>query len=447
VEAIYSIVSRANDIVWGPFTLMFLTGTGIFLTFALRFVTLRKLIFSLRMLVSRPSGSDLVGDITPVQALTTELAGTIGTGNIAGVATAIALGGPGAVFWMWICALFGMATKFAEAFLAVKYRRVMSDQSVSGGPMWYLSEGLGVRWLGVLFALLASVACFGIGNMVQSNSVALALYSAWEIPHMATGVVLASLTGLVVIGGIKRIGMVTERLVPLMGVLYVTSSVIIVAINMRAIPHVLQLIFTYAFTPVSAAGGFGGALVSQAIRYGIARGVFSNEAGLGSTPIAHAAAKTDNPVRQGLVAMTGVFFDTLVICSLTAFVILLSEDFWMSGQTSSALSALAYEGALPGFGQYVVIFGLTIFAYSTIIGWAYYGQVCIEFIFGLRARRPYRFLYCFLVLVGASAHVELVWQIADVMNGAMIIPNLIGVVGLSPVVIRETRKYLASRSF
>jgi AGCS family alanine or glycine:cation symporter len=362
------------------------------------------------------------------------------------VATAIFLGGPGAVFWMWVCALFGMATKYGEAVLAVKFRRMLPDGTMQGGPMMYIADGLGMKWLGWLFALMGSFAAFGIGSMVQSNSVALALEKSWNVPPMLTGVVLAVMTAVVIIGGIKRIGRVTEKLVPVMGLFYVAGAMIILVMHWERIPHALGLILTHAFLPASAAGGFAGAAVSAAIRFGVARGVFSNEAGLGSAPIAHAAAKTDNPARQGLVAMSGVFFDTIIICTMTALVIL-TTDAWTSGATSSAMTHLAFETGLPGIGGLMVTTGLAVFAYSTMIGWAYYGEECMEYIAGLGARTPYRIVFCLVIAVGAFQKVDFVWDFSDTMNGAMAIPNLIGLIGLSGTLVRETAKGLEMISF
>jgi AGCS family alanine or glycine:cation symporter len=432
------IMSAVNSFVWGPYMLGLLVGTGAYLSIRLGFLQITKLPKALKLVFSKPKADKAEGDISPFQALTTALAATIGTGNIAGVATAIFLGGPGAIFWMWVCALFGMATKYAEAVLAVKYRKMLPDGTMQGGPMRYIAEGLGLKWLGWMFALMGSLAAFGIGSMVQSNSVALALKSTAGVPPVATGIILAILTGVVIIGGIKRIGKVTEKLVPVMGVLYVLTALVILVMNIGEVPQAISLIFSHAFAPASAAGGFAGAAVSAAIRFGVARGVFSNEAGLGSAPTAHAAAKTDSPVRQGLIAMTGVFFDTIIVCTMTALVIL-STGAWTSGETSSALTSLAFETGLPGFGALIVTIGITVFAYSTMIGWAYYGEECIEYIFGMKARMPYRVIFCIVIAVGAFQKVGFVWDFSDTMNGAMAIPNLIGLLGLSGVVVKVTR--------
>ncbi|MCP3176789.1 sodium:alanine symporter family protein [Desulfuromonas sp. KJ2020] len=436
------IMSTVNGFVWGPVMLAFLVGTGVYLSFRLGFLQFRQLPRALRLVFKKPDGEALEGDISPFQALTTALSATIGTGNIAGVATAIFLGGPGAIFWMWVCALFGMATKYAEAVLAVKYREHLPDGTMQGGPMRYIAEGLGLKWLGWIFALFGSIAAFGIGSMVQSNSVALALEDAWGVSPLASGIVLAVLTGIVIIGGIRRIGKVTEKLVPIMGVFYVAGALLILVLNADKVPGAFALIFSHAFAPASAAGGFAGAAVSAAIRFGVARGVFSNEAGLGSAPIAHAAAKTKSPVRQGLIAMTGVFFDTIVVCSMTALVIL-STGVWTSGATSSALTQAAFNAGMPGPGGLIVTIGIAVFAYSTMIGWAYYGEECIEYIFGMKARTPYRYIFCLVIALGAVQKVGFVWDFSDTMNGAMAIPNLIGLIGLSGVVVKVTREALS----
>lgn len=433
------LMASANSFVWGPIMLVLLVGTGAFLSVRLGFIQFRHLPRALRLVFSKAPDTDVEGDISPFQALTTALSATIGTGNIAGVATAIYLGGPGAIFWMWVCALFGMATKYAEAVLAVKYRQVLPDGSMQGGPMRYIAEGLGLKWLGWLFALMGSIAAFGIGSMVQSNSVAVALDQTWSVPPIATGVVLAVLTGIVIIGGIKRIGKVTEKLVPIMAVAYVIGALVILLFHVDKIPMAFSLIFSHAFAPTAATGGFAGAAVSAAIRFGVARGVFSNEAGLGSAPIAHAAARTKSPVRQGLIAMTGVFFDTIVVCSMTALVIL-STGAWTSGETSSALTYLAFEQGLPGPGGLIVTLGLAVFAYSTMIGWAYYGEECVEYLFGLKARMPYRYVFCIVIALGAFQKVGFVWDFSDTMNGAMAIPNLIALLGLSGVIVKATRE-------
>ncbi len=432
-------VDMIGGVVWGPVTLALLLGTGVYLTLGLRFMPWRRL-GSAFVLLWRGRRAQGEGEITPFQALMTALSATIGTGNIAGVATAIALGGPGAVMWMWLTALFGMATKYAEAVLAVRFRERDALGSYVGGPMYYIRGGLGRgwRWLGGAFALFGMIAAFGIGNMVQANSVAEALGSVWRIPHAWSGGVLLLLTGAVILGGIRRIAQVASKLVPLMALSYFAAAGAILVLRWRALPAALELIVTQAFDPSAAAGGVAGAAVWAAIRYGVARGVFSNEAGLGSAPIAHAAARTGDPVRQGMVAMLGTFIDTLVVCTLTALVILVS-GLWNDGGNGAALSTAAFEAGLPGYGAYIVSGGLVVFAFTTILGWSYYGERCAEFLFGVRVILPYRLLWLAAIPAGALGKLETVWSVADVMNGLMALPNLIALLLLSPVVFRLSR--------
>jgi AGCS family alanine or glycine:cation symporter len=383
------------------------------------------------------------GDISPYQALMTSLSATIGTGNIAGVATAIALGGPGAIFWMWVTALFGMATKYAEAVLAVKYREIDEQGRHVGGPMYYIKNGLGKRWywLAVIFALLGSIAAFGIGNMVQANSVADAVKTLFQIPVWQTGLVMTVLTAAVILGGLSRIAAVAAKLVPTMAIAYIVGALFVIVKHYDQVPDALLLIINSAFTETAAVGGFTGAAVWAAIRFGVARGVFSNEAGLGSAPIAHAAARTKDPVQQGMIAMLGTFIDTLMICTMTALVIVLTGA-WSSGETGAALSTLAFNTGLPGWGGYIVVFGLVVFAFTTILGWSYYGERCAEFLFGVRIVWPYRVLWLCAIPVGAMGKLGLIWTLADVMNGLMAVPNLIALSLLSPVIFKVTRQYL-----
>ncbi len=439
-------LNTASALIWGPPMLVLLFGVGVYLTLGLRFLPWRRTpeAFALLWRGRRASGS---GDITPFQALMTALSATIGTGNIAGVATAIALGGPGAVFWMWITALVGMATKYAEAVLAVRYREVDPLGNHVGGPMYYIRNGLGGgwRWLGGAFAAFATVAAFGIGNMVQANSVADALHNTLAVPAWITGPLMAVLVAAVILGGLRRIAEVASALVPFMALAYFAAAASVVALSWREVPDALVTIVTSAFTGTAAGGGFAGAAVWAAIRYGVARGVFSNEAGLGSAPIAHAAARTDEPVRQGLVAMLGTFIDTLVVCTLTALVIVLSGA-WTSGATGAALSAAAFESVLGPAGQYVVTFGLALFAFTTVLGWSYYGERCAEYLFGVGAIQAYRWLWIAAIPLGAWVKLELVWLAADVMNGLMALPNLIALALLSPIVFRLTRTYFHTRN-
>tara|TARA_B100001121_G_scaffold79952_1_gene70878 strand:- start:370 stop:1611 length:1242 start_codon:yes stop_codon:yes gene_type:complete len=383
------------------------------------------------------------GDISSFESLMTALSATVGTGNIAGVATAIFLGGPGAIFWMWITAIFGMATKYAEAFLAIKYREKNQNDEYVGGPMYYIKNGLSQKfsYLAYFFALFGMIAAFGIGNGVQSNSVAQVVTNEFEINKLTVGIVIAFLVTLVILGGIKSIGKTASKLVPIMSLIYIIGGLYIIVIHYNQIPTIFFMIIESAFTGTAASGGFAGATIWMAIRFGVSRGVFSNEAGLGSSPIAHAAARTNSPIKQGSVSMLEPLIDTIIVCSITAFVILLSQS-WLSGVNGAALTSDAYEQGLPLFGKYIVIFGLVLFAFSTIIGWSYYGEKCAEFIFGNRIIIPYRIFWIIIIPVGAVTELNLVWLIADIMNALMALPNLIALVLLSPIVFKETRAYL-----
>ncbi len=383
------------------------------------------------------------GDISSFESLMTALSATVGTGNIAGVATAIFLGGPGAIFWMWITAIFGMATKYAEAFLAIKYREKNQNDEYVGGPMYYIKNGLSQKfsYLAYFFALFGMIAAFGIGNGVQSNSVAQVVTNEFEINKLTVGIVIAFLVTLVILGGIKSIGKTASKLVPIMSLIYIIGGLYIIVIHYNQIPTIFFMIIESAFTGTAASGGFAGATIWMAIRFGVSRGVFSNEAGLGSSPIAHAAARTNSPIKQGSVSMLEPLIDTIIVCTITAFVILLSQS-WLSGVNGAALTSNAYEQGLPLFGKYIVIFGLVLFAFSTIIGWSYYGEKCAEFIFGNRIIIPYRIFWIIIIPVGAVTELNLVWLIADIMNALMALPNLIALVLLSPIVFKETRAYL-----
>ena len=445
MESLESILNSISAFVWGPVMLALLVGVGVFLTLGLRCMPWRRTGAAFRELWRSREESGEAGEISGFQALMTALSATIGTGNIAGVATAIFLGGPGAVFWMWVTALFGMATKYAEAVLAVHYRETDADGRYVGGPMYYIRNGLGANWhwLGFAFALFGMLAAFGIGNTVQSNSVAAALEAGFGLPVWISGVAIAVLAGSVIIGGIRRIGNVADKLVPFMAAVYIAGAAVVIIANLADVPAALATIVQDAFTGTAAAGGFAGAGVWAAIRFGVARGIFSNEAGLGSAPIAHAAAKTDDPVRQGTIAMLGTFIDTLVICTMTALVIVLS-GVWTGGETGAALSMAAFDAGLPGMGGYAVTFGLVVFAFTTILGWSYYGERCAEFIFGVRIIWPYRIAWIVAIPVGAMGNLNLIWLVADVLNGLMAIPNLIALILLSPIVFRLTRERLAT---
>ncbi len=442
-EQILTVLNQISGYIWGEPLIILLLGTGIYLTIILRGIQFRALVPSLFLAFTKRD-KDAEGDITHFQALMTALSATVGVGNIAGVATAIAVGGPGALFWMWITGLVGMATKYSEAVLAIKYREKDKLDTMSGGPMYYISKGLGLKWLGTLFAIFGAIAAFGIGNMVQSNSVAHALNAAFGIPYVITGIVLCIGTGFVIVGGIKSIAKVTSAIVPFMILLYLLGAIISLCINFEQIPHAFYLIFHHAFNPIAATGGFAGAIIRETITKGVARGIFSNESGLGSSPIAAAAAKTSNPVRQGLVSMSQTFIDTIVVCTFTGLVIITSGH-WTSGETGAALSAHAFDASMPlNIGANLVSICLAFFAYSTLLGWSYYGEKCIEFIFKEKVIMPYRIIFTAAVLVGAVIKLELVWTFADIANGLMAFPNLVGLLMLSRVVVEETRIYLSA---
>jgi len=439
------VLSMINGVVWGWPMLVLILGTGLYLTVGLRALPLRHIGYGFSMLW-KGRHAEGEGDITPFNALMTSLSATVGTGNIAGVATAIFLGGPGALFWMWCTALVGMATKYSEAVLAVHFREKDETGNHIGGPMFYIRNGLGKNWawLGGSFAVFGAIAGFGIGNTIQANSVADALESKFGFPPMFTGIAMAVIVGLVLFGGIQRIAKVANKLVPFMALAYVAAGLVVIFMNLGELPAAIALIVTHAFTPTAAAGGFAGAAVWAAIRFGVARGIFSNEAGLGSAPIAHAAAQTDSPVRQGTVAMLGTFIDTLVICSITGLVIVMTGA-WTSGENGAALTAHAFELALPNVGGYIVTLGLVLFAFTTILGWSYYGEKCVEYLFGVKSIPWYRLLWVVAVFVGADLELKFIWLVADTLNALMALPNLIALVLLSPVVFRLSREYVFKR--
>jgi len=444
VETIESWVNRLVGIVWGEWVLIpLLALVGLYLTIGLRAMPWRYLPTAFRLLW-RPVDAASRGEISPFQALMTALSATIGTGNIAGVATAIYFGGPGALFWMWVIALFGMATKYSEAVLAVKFRQIDETGQTVGGPMYYIKNGLGARWkwLASAFAVFGMIAAFGIGNMVQSNSVADVLASQYRVPAYATGLAMALIAGLVIIGGVRRIAEVASRLVPLMACGYLLAALTILVMNSAQIPVALATIVDSAFSGTAAGGGFAGATVWMAIRWGFARGIFSNESGLGSAAIAHAAAKTNNPVRQGMVAMLGTFIDTIIMCTVTGLVIIVSGA-WLSGEQGASMSAMAFNATLGTGGGHIVAIGLAVFAFTTIIGWSYYGERCAAYLFGVRVIGTYRLTWIAAIMCGAVFKLNLVWAFADLFNGLMAIPNLIALLLLSPLVFRETREYLS----
>ncbi len=430
--------------VWGPVMLVFLVGTGVYLTLRLAFLQFTMLPFALKQAFTphpkKSDGSDDQGDISHFGALMTALSATIGTGNIAGVATAVVLGGPGAVFWMWITAIFGMATKFGEGVLAVKYRIVNDRGEMSGGPMYYIERGLNWKWLAILFALFGTLASFGIGSSVQSNSVAHSIQASFGLDPMITGIVLTVLTAVVILGGIKSIAVASSFIVPFMAIFYVAGGLIIIFMHLDLLGPAFATILRDAFSGEAVAGG----AIGTVIRYGVARGVFSNEAGMGSAPIAAAAAKTDHPVRQALVSMTGTFLDTIVVCSITGLVLVMG-GIYTNGETGAALTTQTFNLLLPGPGGWIVTIGLVFFAYSTILGWCYYGEKCASYLLGEWFVLPYRIIYVASVMIGTIASLDLVWAAADTFNGLMAVPNLIALVLLSGVVVKETRDFIAKR--
>lgn len=442
MQNLQSLMETLSGWVWGPYMLVLIVGTGIFLTFRLLFWQFRMLPLAFKQVFGKhPEHS---GDISQFASLMTALSATIGTGNIAGVATACVLGGPGAVFWMWMTALFGMATKYGEGVLAVKYRIKNEKGEMSGGPMYYIERGLKWKWLALIFALFGTLASFGIGSSVQSNTVALAVENSLGVETWMTGIIITAFSALVILGGIKSISKASSVIVPIMAVGYVAGGLVIILNNLELVAPALKMIFTYAFTGEAAVGGAIGA----AIRYGVARGVFSNEAGMGSAPIAAAAAKTDHPARQGLVSMTGTFIDTIIVCSITGIVLVMG--YIMAGnsfgdQTGAVLTIGVFDKLLPGVGGWVVTFGIIFFAYSTILGWSYYGEKCATYLLGEKFVLPYRIIYIASVFVGCIATLDLVWLFADTFNGLMAVPNLIALLLLSGVIAKESKDFIARR--
>ncbi|MBU1332644.1 MAG: sodium:alanine symporter family protein [Gammaproteobacteria bacterium] len=443
MEFITNLVNQLNGLVWGPPMLVLILGTGLFLMLRLKFMPLAKIGAGFRLMwQGRQKDDQASGEISPFQALMTCLAATVGTGNIAGVATAIFLGGPGALFWMWCTALVGMATKYCEVVLAVHYREKDERGEHVGGPMYAIKNGLGQKWLwlGTAFAIFGGLAGFGIGNMVQVNSMAHALEDTFAIPTWITGLVTMAVVGLVILGGIRRIGKVAASLVPFMCVAYIIAALVVLVVHAAQIPAAFELIFTHAFTPVAATGGFAGAAVMAAIRFGVARGIFSNEAGLGTAGIAQAAGTTNSPVRSGMIGMLGTFIDTLIICTMTGLAIICS-GVWTSGASGAALSAAAFESAMPGFGGAILSIALVVFAFTTILGWSYFGERCWEFLVGTKAIMPFRIIWVLAVPFGAVAQLDFAWLLADTLNGLMAIPNLLSLLLLSPVVVKLTRDH------
>lgn len=433
------LIKLIGTIVWGPHMLIFLMGIGIYFTLKLKFIQLFGFTDALKFVISKITISSRKerkkGELTSYEALMTSLGGVVGNGNIAGVATAIAIGGPGAIFWMWISAILGMANSFAETSLGVYYRHVKKDGSILAGPMYYIKYGLGWKWLAIIFAFFMGLRTLITTSTIQINSMTLVINKLLGVPMLLSGIVIAILIWLVIIKGIKSIASVAIKLTPFMVIAYLGVGIFIIMLNITEIPSLFVLIFTSAFTPQSAAGGFAGASVMMAMRFGVARGTFSSEAGAGVAPIIHGAAKATSPTTQGKVSMLGVFIDTIVINTLTALVIL-SAALWTTGSTSTVLVASSFESGIGAIGGWVVGIASVLFGFSTLIAWPYYGEQGFAFLFGDKIRIPFRWLFCFALLAGTVDEVEAIWIMADVMNGMMVIPNLIALVALGGLVMR-----------
>ena len=435
------LLNQIDTFVWGPPLLALLVGTGIWLTIRLRLLQVFKLGSALKLIFS--AKNDGSGDVNSFRALCTALAATVGTGNIVGVATAIKAGGPGAIFWMWIAAFFGMATKYAECLLAVKYRTVDANGAISGGPMYYIENGLGKKYktLAVIFAVFGILcAYFGIGTFAQVNSIVEITRISAGIPVVYTGIALTVLVAVVTIGGLKSIARVAGKIVPLMALLYFVTTVGILITFADQVPAAAALIIESAFNPTAASGGFLGATVMMAMRNGVARGVFSNESGLGSAPIVAAAAKTKWPAEQGLISMTGTFIDTIIICTLTGLTLVVT-GVWQGDLNGAAMTEQAFVMGFPTFGSMLLMVGLVLFAFTTILGWNYYGERCVEYLMGVKAILPYRLIFIGLIACGPFLKLEEIWVLADIVNGLMAIPNLIALLALTGVIVAETKKY------
>lgn len=434
------LLKAIDAFVWGPPLLILLVGTGIYLTIRLGLLQVARLPKAFQLIFTKDKGH---GDVSSFAALCTALAATVGTGNIIGVATAIKVGGPGALFWMWMAAFFGMATKYAEGLLAIKYRSKDANGAVAGGPMHYILLGMGEKWrpLAIFFALAGVlVALLGIGTFTQVNSITESIQNTAQVEPAITALILSIFVGIAVFGGLKSISKVSTAVVPFMAIVYILGTLTVILFNIEKIPATLALIFTSAFSPAAAVGGFAGASIRMAIQNGVARGVFSNESGLGSAPIAAAAAKTNEPVEQGLISMTGTFIDTLIICTLTGLTILVT-GVWSGDLNGVALTQSAFSTVFSHFGSALLTIFLVLFAFTTILGWNYYGERCFEFLFGVRFIWFYRVVFVLMVLLGGFIELDMVWIIADIVNALMALPNLIALLVLSPVIIAETKKY------
>ncbi|WP_286903921.1 alanine/glycine:cation symporter family protein [Clostridium sp. UBA1652] len=445
MENLTQLFSKIDDLVWGPPLLILLIGTGVYLTIKLGLLQIFKLPLAFKYLFSKDEDYDGDGDISSFAALCTALAATIGTGNIVGVATALAAGGPGALFWMWVAALFGMATKYAEGLLAIKYRVVDKNGQMSGGPMYYIEKGLGIKWLAKAFAFFGiCVALLGMGTFTQVNSISSAINITFKVPQFATIALLTIIVGLITIGGIKKISKAAELIVPFMAIFYVLGALIILITNISKLPEAISLIVRSAFSPSAAFGGALGVTILTSMQKGIARGVFSNESGLGSAPIAAAAAKTKSCVRQGLISMTGTFIDTIIVCTMTGLTLVIT-GMWNSTEYSGAqVTTEAFKagfGNFPMIGQFIVTIGLIFFAFTTIIGWNYYGERCTEYLFGVKGILTYKIMFLVAIASSIFMKLELIWIVADIVNGLMALPNLVGLIGLRKVIIGETTSY------
>jgi AGCS family alanine or glycine:cation symporter len=446
MEYVAAANSWLNGYVWGWPMIVLLIGAGLLLTIVTGGVQFTKLPFAMREVLGKlTQKSTAAGEVSPFQAVATALASTVGVGNIAGVATAVSIGGPGALFWLWVSGILGMCTKFAEIVIALHYREADASGAMRGGAMYTLKRGLGLPWLGTIFAGLVALAAFGIGNMVQANSVSASLQASFGVDPMVSGIGLALVTAVVIFGGIKRIGEVTEYLVPFMALFYLAGGLFILVRFSSELPHALSLVFNGAFSGTAATGGFAGAGVMVALRYGVARGLFSNEAGLGSAPMVHAAARTDHPVRQGLYGIFEVFVDTILVCTTSGLVILVTGA-WSGGTTGAEMMGEAFARGLPGsWGHIVVTTSLVLFAFSTVIGWSYYGETGIVYLAGTRAAKPYRVLWLVFIVLGAVGSLHLVWDIADTLNGLMAIPNLVAVLGSIALLRKLTKEFFAGK--
>lgn len=436
------ILNQIDSMVWGPWLLILLLGTGVLFTLRLGFIQIAKLPLALRLIFSARNRGD--GDIDSFKALCTALAATVGTGNIVGVATAIKAGGPGALFWMWMAAFFGMATKYAEGCLAVRYREVDSNGEISGGPMYYIEKGLGEKWkpLAILFAVFGVLtACLGSGTYTQVNAIMSSLEVSFGIAPLMTDVVLTILVGIIILGGLQSIAKAAEKIVPAMAVVYIVAVISLLIINREQLPMAIELVFVNAFTPTAAMGGFLGASVMKGIQSGIARGIFSNESGLGSAPIVAAAAKTKWPAEQGLISMTGTFIDTIIICTMTGLAVI-SSGLWTTELNGAVLTNGAFSQAFPLFGDYLITIALVLFAFTTILGWSYYGERCAVYLFGTKVIKPYRLVFIAIIATAAFLKLEEIWALADIVNGLMAFPNLVALLLLSGTVVSESKRYM-----